>query len=101
MSQVLCRRLGWANLTASTPETRTTLGESDRARRTDDKIWVKQYFSLINLTRGNAGSGFSDGNFTGNQSGDNVTLNSSCRPVITKLAAGGFQAGGLHCKAVR
>jgi len=55
----------------------------------------------INLTRGNAGSGYFDGNSTGNQSGDYAALNSSCRLVIMKLAAGGFQAGGAHYKTVR
>ncbi|KAG1961114.1 hypothetical protein F2P79_005369 [Pimephales promelas] len=83
-------RLGWANLTASTPETRTTLGESDRARRTDDKIWAGDHEACCRRVSGWRSSLQSSQVST-------ITESSSLKGLAdTELAA-----GGLHCKADR
>ncbi|KAG1935616.1 hypothetical protein F2P79_019157 [Pimephales promelas] len=98
---------GWANLTASTPETRTTLGESDRARRTDDKIWAGDHEACCRRVSGWRSSLQSSqmtegelaaGGFTAKQSGEySITESSSLKGLaVTELTA-----GGLHCKAVR
>ncbi|KAG1935619.1 hypothetical protein F2P79_019160 [Pimephales promelas] len=97
---------GWANLTASTPETCTTLGESDRARRTDDKIWAGDHEACCRRVSGWRSSLQSSqmtegelaaGGFTAKQSGEYTITESSS---LKGLAVTELTAGGLHCKAV-